>query len=57
MAKFRALANTSIDLAAMVAHHDSDQPLRVHNNGQFLRSMRLASASYFRPRLPRLLHR
>jgi hypothetical protein len=51
------LANTPIDMAIMVAHHNPDQPQRVHDNGQFLRSMRLATAGYFRSGLPRHYHR
>jgi hypothetical protein len=44
-------------MAAMVAHHDPNQHQRLHDNGQFLRSLRLAITGCFRSRLPRFHYR
>lgn len=57
MAERSGVTHMSTDLATMVAYHDPDQPKRVHDNGQFLRSVRLATVGCFRSGLPRFNHR
>jgi hypothetical protein len=57
MAERSGLTHISTDLATMVAYYNLDQPKRVHDNGQLLRSVRLATAGCFRSGLPRFNHR
>ena len=57
MAERSSLTGVSTELATMVAYHDPDQPERLHDNGQFLRSLRLAAAGRVRPGFPRFNHR